>query len=139
MDLATRKESFGSEDLSWLGSAHGTEAQETITLDGSAFSADFADGVIPSGTVLGKITDSGLYGPYAAAGAGGLDAAVGFLATTTRLQRRDLGDSSTVFNDVGAALLWHGRIVVSNLPVQDGPGSLDDGARGDLASKFRFV
>lgn len=242
MDLTARRESFGAEDLSWLGSAHGTEAQETITLDGSAFAAAFPDGVVPSGTVLAKIAATELYAPYAGTtdevqtitidatggtytltysgqttaaidwdataaevqsalealsniapgdvtvtgdaggpytvtfggtlsdtnvaqltstdsltggagtvthgtstaggtetGTGGTETATGFLATTKRLQRRDLGDASDVFNNVGAAQLWHGRIVVDNLPVQSGPGALDAGARTDLAAKFRFV
>src|SRR5688572_2258722 len=39
MDITVRSEAFGVEDRSWLGSAHGTEATRTITLDVSAFTA----------------------------------------------------------------------------------------------------
>ena len=53
---------------SWLLSPHGTEPGATlsITLDVSAFTAGthYPAGYLPSGTVLSKITASGLYGPY---------------------------------------------------------------------------
>jgi hypothetical protein len=67
MDISVRTTDYGVEDRSWLGSAHGTTATRTITLDTSAFTAatHFPDGYVKSGTVLGRITASGLYGPYA--------------------------------------------------------------------------
>lgn len=66
MDISVRSTTFGVENRSWLGSAHGTEATRTVTLDVSAFTeaTHFPDGYIPSGTVLGRITATGLYGPY---------------------------------------------------------------------------
>jgi hypothetical protein len=66
VDITVRSESFGVENRSWLGSAHGTEATRTVTLDVSAFTegTHYPDGYIKSGTVLGRITSSGLYGPY---------------------------------------------------------------------------
>lgn len=56
------------DDQSWLGTAHGTNECDTITLDGVAVLDAFPDGVIPSGVVLGKITASGKYGPYSGTG-----------------------------------------------------------------------
>lgn len=55
-------------DDSWLGSAHGTDSTESITLDVSAFTANthYANGVFHAGIPLGKITASGKYGPYGA-------------------------------------------------------------------------
>lgn len=57
------------DDRSWDLSPHGSEPGTTpsITLDVSAFTAatHYPDGYIPSGTPLGKITATGLYGPYA--------------------------------------------------------------------------
>lgn len=67
MDLSVISEGpWFPEDRSWLGSAHGTEATETITLDISAFTANthYPNGYIASGTVLSKL-DNNLYGPYA--------------------------------------------------------------------------
>jgi hypothetical protein len=66
MDLSLRTETFGSDDQSWLGSAHGTDAARTVTLDTSAFTEalHYPDGYIRSGTPLAEITATGKYGPY---------------------------------------------------------------------------
>jgi len=67
MNLTVRSEGpWLPEDRSWLGSAHGTTATRTITLDVSAFTegTHFPNGYIPSGTVLSELA-SGLFGPYA--------------------------------------------------------------------------
>lgn len=67
MDLSVRSETFGADDQTWLGSAHGTSSARSITLDTSAFTAGthYPDGYFKSGLPLGKITASGLYGPFA--------------------------------------------------------------------------
>lgn len=67
MDLSLRTENFSNDDQSWLGSAHGTDAARTITLDTSAFTANthYPNGFFPSGLALGRITATGKYGPYA--------------------------------------------------------------------------
>jgi hypothetical protein len=66
VDLKTRTTTYVNEDMTWLGSAHGTETGDTITLDLSLFTAatHFPNGYIPSGMTLGKVTASGAYGPY---------------------------------------------------------------------------
>lgn len=66
MNLNPRTETFGQEDQTWLGSAHGTSMGRPVTLDISAFTeaTHFPDGFVPSGTPVGKITASGLFGPY---------------------------------------------------------------------------
>jgi hypothetical protein len=66
MLLTPTTETFGVEDQSWLGSAHGTTSCQSVTLDTSAFtpSVHYPDGYFRSGTPLAKITASGLYGPY---------------------------------------------------------------------------
>lgn len=242
MDLKARKETFGAEDLTWLGSAHGTEATDTITLDGALTGATFTDGEVPSGIVLAKVTSSGKYAPYggssnelqsvgvvgatagtftltfdgettgtiawnanAAAvlaalealsnlnvgdvtvtggpanttafavtftggragtnqpqitvdGSGltggsvtnttttaggstvsdGREVAVGFLATTVRLNKPTLGDPTTSYFDVGAAIQLHGQIIEANLPVSSGPGALDAAAKADLVGRIYY-
>lgn len=67
MNLSPVTESFQSDDQSWLGSAHGTDMARSITLDVSAFTSGthYPNGYFPSGLKLGKISASGLYGPYA--------------------------------------------------------------------------
>lgn len=128
MDISVRTTGpFGAEDRSWLGSAHGTTATRTITLDVSAFTANthYPKGYIASGTVLGRITATGLYGPYAGAAADGREVAAGYLFNSTPVRAGG--------PDVGAPLLEHGVVDVSNLPTNHG---LDSAARVDLAGSI---
>jgi hypothetical protein len=103
MKLGLTTEAFHpAEDHRWLGSKHAVDTARTITLDASAFEGlEFADGVIPSGIVVSRL-ESGLYGP----GAAGDEP--GHLLTTKNTH------DFTV--DTPAALLWHGAVIVANLP-----------------------
>lgn len=71
-DISVHSTAFQVENRSWLLSPHGTEPGTTpsITLDVSAFTAGthYPDGYIMSGEPL-SLLGSGLYAPYAAAGA----------------------------------------------------------------------
>jgi hypothetical protein len=69
MNLNPTTKSFGVDDQSWLGSEHGTQSTQSITLDTSAFTegTHYPDGYFKSGIPLSKIdpTDPDtLYGPY---------------------------------------------------------------------------
>lgn len=65
MRLAIASETWVSpEDQSWLGSAHGTNTGDSVTLDGDAFLSTWPSGVVPSGVVLAKRTSDGKYVPY---------------------------------------------------------------------------
>lgn len=132
MDLRIRTETFSpDEDLSWLGSAHGVATGDPITLDGSAFLATFADGIVPSGVVLGRITATGLYAPYSNAAADGTEVARGHLLTT-----KDLGGTTAgTAGDVAGSLYWHGEVVEAKLPTGHG---LDAAAKADLP-QVRYV
>ena len=127
MRLDQRSETFSpGEDHTWLGSAHATDTFESITLDGDSFLTDFTDGVIPSGVVLGKVTATGLYRQYDDAAVDGTEVAAGFLGTT-----KDLGGTTAAtVGNTPAALMWHGQVIVANLPTNHG---LDAAARVDLA------
>ena len=59
-------ETFGTGDQSWLGSDHGIYNCRTVPLNLSLFTAaeHYPDGYLRSGQPLGKVTASGLYGPY---------------------------------------------------------------------------
>ena len=123
MHLALTSETFGSDDQSWLGSAHGTDCTETITLDTSTFTpaTHYPNGYFRSGIPLGKITATGLYGPYDnAAHDGHLFAAVKAPADNTV--------------DPAAALLWHGKVRPSRLPVP-----VDAAGQADVAGRIRYV
>ncbi len=58
MDLTQRTTTYASDDQSWLGSEHGTQATETIALDTSLFTpaTHYPNGFFLSGIPLGQIT-----------------------------------------------------------------------------------
>lgn len=105
MDLTIKKESFGQDDQSWLGSAHGTQSAQSITLDVSTFTkaTHYPDGWLKSGLPLAK---SGTKHVLWTAGAN----LAGFLFTAVRVP-------AVASTPVGGALLEHGRVKVAKLPV----------------------
>lgn len=133
MDISVRTVSYGVGDHRWLGSSHGTDAGTTITLDVSLFAAvHYAGGFIPSGTCVGKVTASGLYGPYDADAVNGLETHVGHVLTDTPT------DGTA---DVGAALLRHGRVVEAFLPAfaATTDGEIDAAGKADVAGRIDYV
>lgn len=130
MDITVRTETFRVEDRSWLASAHGTAATRTITLDPSLFTlaTHFPNGVLKSGTVLARVTASGLYGPYNNALTNGQDVAAGHLFTSVQLK-------ATTDPKAPAALMEHGFVRETQLPAGNG---LDAAGKTDLAGKFTY-
>lgn len=130
MNIAPVTEAFQNEDQSWLGSAHGTNAAPSITLDWSAFTAGthFPNGYFPSGLALGKITATGLYAPYVDANVDGTGVLAGFLLCSV--------DAPSTNIDVQGALLEHGRVIVAKLPI---PSSVDANGKADAAGRIIFV
>lgn len=130
MDISVRTVEHQSEDRSWLGSAHGTDATRTITLDVSTFTENthYPNGFIPSGVVLGRISATGKYGPYDNGASDGRQVAAGHLFNSTTVPT-----DTTV--DVGAPLLEHGAVVEANLPTGHG---LDSNGKTDLAGRIIY-
>ncbi|MFD9282788.1 head decoration protein [Streptomyces mirabilis] len=131
MILAQTSESFGSDDQSWLGSAHGTDATETISLDTSLFTpaTHYPDGYFKSGIPLGAITATpGKYGPYDNAAVDGRATLVGFLYAAVKAPTVNTIDPS-------AAMLTHGKVRESRLPL----GNVDAAGHTDVAGTIRFV
>lgn len=110
------------ENRSWLASQHGTDHKPSITLDVSTFteSTHFPKGFIASGVVVGKVTATGLYGPYDPAATDGREVAAGHLFNSVTV---------TGLAKVGNALLVHGFVSESRLPSDHG---LDNTAKGHL-------
>lgn len=115
MFLSPVTETFGQDDQSWLGSEEGTSRAMSITLDTSAFVAGthYPDGYFKSGIILGKITATGLYAPYNNAASDGTEVAAGLLLCAV-----DAPPLTT--QDPQGAMLWHGRVLVSKLPIAQG-------------------
>lgn len=117
MDIQpTTTETTSTANRRWLLSTYGTETNKTITLDIAQFgegtyteAVNGVPNVIPSGTPLGKVTASGLYGPYDSAASDGTQTFAGLLETDTAFNTGSVR--------VGAALRIVGDIDVSQLPV----------------------
>lgn len=119
-DIKVISQSYGSEDRSWLMGPHGLEPGTTpsTTIALSLFSdAKFAD-TIKSGCVLGKVTATGLYGPYDPAAVDGRQTAVRLLINT---YSRKPGDSTHRIADGG---IIHAFVNKARLPYT-GIGGLD--------------
>lgn len=132
MDLVVRTTSSISEDQSWLGSAHGTETGDPITLDLSTFTAGthFPNGFLPSGMCLGKITASGAYGLY-------LDAAVdGRTVMVGHLFKPVVVASDNVTGKAMGTILRHCQVVEAKLPANSG---IDANGKTDVAGKIIYV
>lgn len=108
-----RQETFGTGDMSWLGSTHGLRNARTAILDISTFTAGthYPDGYIPSGTPVALV--AGLLVPYdkteaTVTGAGIL---AGFVLTDQPV----VGTA-----DFAVPLLDHGRVIVAKVPYSGG-------------------
>lgn len=65
ISLDITRDTWGVDSLDWLAMRKGFDTCRPVTLDLSLFAAGhYVNGFIPSGTLLGKVTASGLYGPY---------------------------------------------------------------------------
>jgi hypothetical protein len=98
---------------------------EQITLDADAVLAVFADGVIPTGTRLGRVTATGRYAPYDADADDGSESARGLLLRDRHVRAG---------RHVDASLYYKGRVFEDLLP----GAPLTDGERDDL-HLIRFV
>ncbi len=129
MDISVRRDQILTENRSWLGSQHGTQATRTVTLDLSTFTqaTHYPQGTVPSGVLLGKIDASNLFGPYDPAATDGRQNPAGHLFNTTAVP------SGTA--RVGAPLLEHGAVVESKLPANHG---LDASAKTALGGRIIY-
>lgn len=117
---------WGSEDRSWLIGEHGADMPLNVVFDWTKFTgANYANGLVKSGCVLGRVTASGKVGPYEPGASDGRQTAVGVLFNTSRIPT----DTATVSSD---AALVHAHIRVARLPYSTGLGALDAAARTAL-------
>lgn len=136
-DIAVTTTAYQVEKRSWLipqPGAIGHGYSRSGTLDVSAFTAGthYPNGYIPSGTVLGRITATGLLGPYDNAATDGRQTAAGLLYAATKVPNPA---DTTV--DVGCAYVAAFAVVrPSRLPFQAGVGSLDAAGRADLPTIY---
>lgn len=139
MDLSVR--SYGPwspENFSWLGSAHGTDSTDTITLVKSLFASKSYytnNQIIPGGVALGKITSVGatqdMYGPYDNAASDGRQVMVGHLFATKSVTGSGLY--------IGAALLVHGKVRLSKLTAITADHGVDSAGQADVAGRIIYI
>lgn len=136
MDISPVTTTYTPEDNSWLDSEHGTKAAKPVTLSLAAFNAaQYSNGKIPSGCVLGIITASGLYGPYDDTAGDGRAVARGFLLGDVKVA------TGKTTGNLGGAMLRRGEVKTNRLPFQSGQtgrGYLDANGQTDLAGHFLF-
>lgn len=130
MDFEVRSEAYAPESRGWLRGPHGTEPGTTpsITLDLSLFTkADhYPEGFIKSGIVLGKVTATGLYGPYKSDLTDGRQTAKGLAFNSVSVR-----DGQTKALN---ALVVHAFVEPSRLPYSGAiAGALDNAARTALS------
>lgn len=133
-DISVFVQPFQAEDLSWdLTPPDGGFIQQGV-IDVSLFTAaqHYANGYIPSGTILGIKTTGGKLGPYLDAAADGTQTAVGILRASIQVVQ-PTGVAKTL---IGAAYLVHGIVSVARLPFLVGTqplgGYIDAAAKTDL-------
>lgn len=119
---------FLNEDQRWIapGGISAIKDADSITLKMSLFSrVTFPNNLLPSGIVLGKVTASGLWGPYDDAAVDGRQTAGHHLLATVAWPA-DLAAAA----QIPVAGYWHGEVIESLLPTGHG---LDAAAKVDLA------
>lgn len=124
-DITVRSHSYQVDNREWLIGQHGVDVTPSVTLDISKFTAGthYPNGFIPSGTRLGKVTTSGLYGPYDNTANDGREVCAGLLFSFAKA----VDEFGTVRTKVGGARFVHGVVKESKLP-----GSIDSAGKADL-------
>ena len=125
-DISVRSSAYQVEDRSWLVGTHGTDVTPSVTLDISKFTQNthYANGYIKSGTALGKVTATGLYGPYDNAPSDGRETCAGLLFSSVRAVDTSTGSALA---KVGGARFVHGAVTAANLPA-----TVDANGKADL-------
>ncbi|WP_052336142.1 hypothetical protein [Mycobacterium canetti] len=126
---------LGSQDVALLtasgaGLTGGTSPGVTVA---TVTPAHYANGYIPSGTAIGKVTATGLFGPYDNAASDGREVCYGFTYGDVRAVR----PNGAVASKVGTGAVVTGAVSVAKLPFQQGSGSIDANGKTDLPT-IRF-
>lgn len=131
--MAVETTSYQTENRSWLASNFGTDEPRSITLDISAFTAGthYPNGFIPAGMILGKITATGIYGPYSDAAVDGRQTAVGILFSSVKVP-----NTADTTIDAAGAMMEMGIVVEAKLPTNNG---IDANGKTDLINWFKFL
>jgi hypothetical protein len=127
-DISVHSSSYQVDNREWLIGTHGVDLTPGVTLDISKFTkaTHFPNGYIPSGTLLGKVTATGLYGPYSDAASDGTQTAAGILFSFIKA----IDGTGATATKVGGAIFVHGAVKESKLPANSG---VDANGKADLS------
>jgi hypothetical protein len=128
-------QTFNPDNRTWLADDHGTEIMPGVPVDLTLLTAGqhYVNGFIPSGTVLGKKTAGGKFGPYLDAASDGTQTAVGITFNPIPVYAPG---TATLLTNIAVPILIHGFVIAANLPFTVGNaaagGYLDAAAQVDL-------
>lgn len=117
-DISLQTTTYQVGNRQWL--LDEPDFKPNVTLDISKFTAGthYPNGFIPSGTVLGKVTATGLFGPYDAVATDGRQTAYGLTYGDVRAVRQN----GTTASKVGTGAVVSGAVSLSKLPFTPGTG-----------------
>ncbi|MCT7361223.1 head decoration protein [Mycolicibacterium llatzerense] len=118
-DISMQTTTYQVGNRQWLLAE--PDVKLNVTLDISKFTSGthYPNGYIPSGTVIGKVTATGLYGPYDAAASDGTQTATHITYGDVRAVRQN----GTTASKVGTGGVAYDAIVsISKLPFATGTG-----------------
>ena len=131
LDIGLQSTSYQVGNRQWLLAE--PDVKLNVTLDPSKFTANthYPNGYLPSGTVIGKVTATSLYGPYDDAASDGRQTAYGVTYGDARFVRQN----GTTAAKVSISVVVADAIVsAGKLPFQSGAGSIDANGKADLAT-----
>lgn len=140
-DIGVYTTAVQAEDHSWQLDPQphnqGLRRNETLLVSLFTQAQHFVNGYIPSGTILGRVTASGLLGPYLDAASDGRQTAVGVLLDSVSV----IGPAGVVKARVGVATLVAFKgITKARLPFTSGTaaggGYIDANGQADLPLIF---
>lgn len=133
-DISLQTTTYQVGNRQWLLSE--PDYKPNVTLDISKFTAGthYPNGYIPSGTAIGKVTATGLFGPYDDTASDGRQTAYGFTYGDVRAIRQNGSTASKVGT---GAVVYDAAVSVAKLPFQSGTGSIDTNGKADLP-QIRF-
>ncbi|MDP7703187.1 MULTISPECIES: head decoration protein [unclassified Mycobacterium] len=118
-DISLQTTTYQVGNKQWL--LQEPDVKLNVTLDISKFTSGthYPNGFIPSGTVLGKVTATGLFGPYDAAASDGRQTAYGLTYADVRAVRQN---GSTAAKVGTGAVVNDAIVSVGKLPFATGTG-----------------
>lgn len=128
-DISMQTTSYQVANRQWLLAEPDYKPNVTLSIAAFTSGTHYPNGFIPSGTVIGKITASGLFGPYNDAASDGTQTAYGITYGDVRAVRQN----GTAATKVGTgAVVYDAAVSAGKLPFQSGTGSIDAAGKVDL-------